>query len=371
LSFFILFFRGTPTQSVHVRLFCELDLWRLPLNSFKFVFFTFILSISSFSYSSFAGNEGGVSGGGGNAFVCSDESGHITSVELVDLYEGRLGKDVKYLPLSGNMDEDFQFLAKRIHPDNLKAQDNMLFEYEQLKSHFIDLPADAELYETNDVMLTFKPKNCKLQPIVNFFARNRILIDRELYNRLDYRNQLALHLHEVLYLHEREGGIKDSRYARQIVAAAMQDDEFHHIRLSWINDAEYVCRTSDTDKKTEFYVSKKVTNEYSPVLPMYNFFFTYLNGHKILSYSGFQLLKYSAKKRKTLNPFKDKVFDLQFSIEYPDEYNFLNTNLDIQLKNMNGRGYMKFEGEESDSFDWSGITCTKSMWLSTQLNNYL
>jgi len=326
---------------------------------------TLLVSIASFS--SFAGNEGGVSGGGGNAFVCSDANGNITSVELVDMYEGRIGKDVKYIPLSGNMNDDFKLLAEKIHPGDLRQQDSLFFDYEMLKSHLIDLPSDAELYETNDVMLTFKPKNCKLQPIINFFSRQRILIDRELYNKLDYRNQLALHLHEVIYLHEREGGIKDSRYARQIVAAAFLEKEFHSVNLLWNYNAELVCTTKN-DKKTEFFITKNKIIDLDFNQPYYNVYFTRLNGHKILNYIGFQEVNLSVKKRRSFNPFKDVFFEVHFSAEYPGLINYLETNLEIQFKNIDGRLVMKFEGEEGDSFSWSEVTCSKNIVSTSRVN---
>ena len=93
-----------------------------------------------------------------------------------------------------------------------------------------------------------------------------------------------------------------------------------------------------------------------------------MNGHKILNYIGFQEVNLSVKKRRSFNPFKDVFFDVQFSSQYPGIINYLETNIEIQFKNVDGRLFLKFEGEEGDSFSWSEVTCSKNIVTTTQVN---
>jgi hypothetical protein len=294
--------------------------------------------------------EGGVSGGGGNAFVCRKD-GEIVSVELVDLYEAREGRPSRYLNLNPEqgMDLNFNIILEKLGRGSLNPKfiQELNNEYINLKNNLIDLPEDAELYPTNDVMLTFKPKGCTLEPVINYFSRKRIIIDRNLYNKMDFTNQIALMLHEVLYLKEREQGVRDSRYVRQIVGETMRDSLMHTGHLNLNAPVVQRCETMTQKRKSVFYITPRRTYYMSENKPVNTIFFEKLNGHNLITYTGFDIDLSEITRQNSFEIFNPTLM--------MDED--IKTNIEIDLISVAGELNLSFRGESNDWFDQMDVIC--------------
>jgi hypothetical protein len=331
-----------------------------PVKSQKFKnLFIFLLSILSFGVMA-SDKDGGVSGGGGNAFVCR-ENGVIQSVELVDLYEGRQFATPNYENLTGNMDEDIDFLLRKIYPDkrNHTKLINLSNEYYNLINSLTDLPAEAELYPTNDVFLTYKPKNCTLEPVINYYARYSIIINRELYNKMNYVNKVALHLHEILYLKERENGVKDSRYTRQMVAMALNQKSMRSSYALLDYEASHVCETKNASKKSIFYIIPSKFIDFRTDNFKEMFVFEMLNGHNVISFIGLEFNLIDIEKKNLINFNSKNLLFKNFDKSKFFPLFFHRSSLDFYLQGKNGKLYLTFNGEEGDSFSDEEVGCRK------------
>jgi hypothetical protein len=297
--------------------------------------------LSLFTYSVYATDgreEGGVSGGGGNAIVC-ERNGEIQSVELLDLYEGREGHPVQYYELSGDLSKDFAKVSSKIYPD-----DRDDYKLNQLGNSFIvvlnnlkDIPSDAEFTPTDDTKALYLPKGCVLKPVINYFSHNEILIDRNLFNRMDYRNQLALYLHETLYLEEREQGVVDSRYIRKLVGQAFQNKTMITSHDYLFQKTELKCVTQVDSQKSVFYITKKEKG-------LNTIFFEQLNGHNLAVVSFFQY------------DFNPEASD--FGLKKQNVTTYVRTFMQVDLEKVQGKLYLSFRGEKGDNFFKQPVTCS-------------
>lgn len=179
----------------------------------KNLFFITLL-VSSLSYAG-----AGVDGGGGKSVVCRDDSGQIVSAEVLDIYEGR----VQYgLSLPATNDTIKVQMEDAIN--NIASGRSQMFKESVLQmANFVNLrkrilPNGTALQDINDSHHVVVPKDCKVEQLANFTKQNQILIDGEIWNKLNNTNKAALIVHEALYKWFRNYGATDSIRARKFVA---------------------------------------------------------------------------------------------------------------------------------------------------------
>lgn len=174
----------------------------------KFVVF---ISISLTSMLLFA--NGQERGNGGDAVVCYNpgfkdaivrDLNQITSVELLDLYEGRVLKGMHFdTPIS----QDYLAIAKD-QIQKLKALSPTRFNFymkdlEAFKDEMID-PHGIQLTDIDDSKHIAIPINCKIEQLViqknpEFPGEKRYTIDADLWDRMDAANRAATVTHEIIY----------------------------------------------------------------------------------------------------------------------------------------------------------------------------
>lgn len=158
---------------------------------------------------------GAVSGGGGKAIVCRNESNQILSAELLDIYEAKLlwGHSIKE---STDSYQEQVETALQVLPTSNRGQIVKYLNIVQNRMKF--LPEGTALSPVNDAILIAFPKNCTAEQLANYISDQIILIDSEIWNELNATNKAALIMHEAVYASDRSlGSTTDSRRARRIV----------------------------------------------------------------------------------------------------------------------------------------------------------
>lgn len=203
----------------------------------KYLFFSVVL----IPFLAFA--TGGVDGGGGKSVVCRDKAGDIVTAELLDLYEGRVQYGLVIESSSDSVLVQMENAIKRIAKGRgLKFQEVVLFAGDYVNTNKTILPAGTGLRSVNDSHHVIIPKDCRVEQLAHFTSQNQILIDGEIWNKLDDTNKAALLVHEALYKEFRNYGAKNSLRVRSYVAYAFAGIETINIREDIPEDA-YICRT--------------------------------------------------------------------------------------------------------------------------------
>ena len=243
------------------------------------------------------GRVGGIDGGGGNAVVCYDDQDQIESVEMLDLYEGKILYSRLFSELEVSFQQKIEELSNAIY--GAGNFDIFNFRYSQVESGLKFLPAGVRLKEIQDSSHIFIPPSCKIEQLANYYNDQNIFVVSDFYSKMDDLNKFALLLHETIYSLERDNGVTNSRYARRVVSHLLSDNFIiENVYEDIDNRNDYICTTNDfsnignSPRSTVFYASEE-----SPYL--WKFKFTKVNGHRVYSK-------------------KDVYFDLEGSnVEFP------------------------------------------------------
>ncbi len=164
------------------------------------------------------GNDGG---GGGNAVVCRDQAGQITSAEVLDLFEARVLHRWQ-IPSSPEAAEDQAIrMANRLGDINKYYIIHTSLHSILGKARV--LPPEYSLEPVNDSFPVIGVKGCKIEQLARYLSSDELLIDGEIWAKLDETNKAALYLHETLYWRLRAAGATNSLRARRIVGYLMND----------------------------------------------------------------------------------------------------------------------------------------------------
>lgn len=211
---------------------------------------------------------GGSDGGGGNGVVCYDQKDpkKILSVDLLDFYEGRILEGYQIPERQGSFKEIYNEVVGKSATEEIKE---FLKSYVNLERGFKYLPEGVRLKPINDSSEIFIPDNCKVEQIINFQGASRIFVVGDFWKLLTDTQKAGLLLHEVIWLTERTGGVKNSSRARRTVARYFADNySFHKIETS-SSQNDYLCRTAGAFDvpgplgfygATSFYVKKNDDN---------------------------------------------------------------------------------------------------------------
>ncbi len=196
----------------------------------------FVLLITS------AAHGGTLDSGGGSAVVCRSSDGAIQSAETLDLYEARImyGRE---------MSRRSQSVAEIVDVSLSALQDEARFG---LKSNAIWLlqnlrllPPGTRPKATDDVIESVVPGHCKIETLANFVNWDSVLIDSEIWSKLDNLNRAALVAHEVLYQHDRvTRGAQDSRRTRFLVGQIFSEGVLSQPIMDEIPARTAVCESS-------------------------------------------------------------------------------------------------------------------------------
>ncbi len=257
----------------------------------------FLLGLTLTFLNAFAQHEGGgVIGGGGDGIVCR-EGEEIISVELLDIYEGRILHNRHYdsmesMTVAGALNRAAAKLYS--YSDQSSEANATLFRSMLSKFHF--LPSGTRLEPINDSGHIFIPPNCKIEQVANFYNPEKIFVVSDFYNKMDVLNKAALVVHETLYWFERLNKVENSRYARRVVGAVF-DRDFIFEKPTSDNRKKLICSTPVGKTPGLFNYEfnpglKKITSfEMVKVGKHYQMQFILLNGHMVHSRISFEVDK--------------------------------------------------------------------------------
>jgi hypothetical protein len=176
--------------------------------------------------------EGSV-GNGGNAVVCKDSSGKITSAELLDYYEART--ELNFAIDLGDAKLDPGAKTK-IAFDRLKVTAPFWGNWMEYKaSVFVSQQAEfipnASLTPVQDSNQVAVPSGCEviqlaIQKQVSLPNQKTYTVNKDLWDLLDNTNKAGLILHEIIYTEALTAGAKDSvgvRYFNGLISSHQID----------------------------------------------------------------------------------------------------------------------------------------------------
>lgn len=184
--------------------------------------------------------EGTVNGGGGKGVLCK-KNGQET-LEILDLYEGRTLYGLDYSKKFNSLEEALQglrgdYLQYFSEPLDIKMADipdrdvtsqelireKLDKEVSQTRNKIKFIEGSKNLKSTDDANEAVVEDDCESKQVALYYDENILLVDKKLWDKLDYLNQAALIYHEVIYKKARKAGEKDSVQSRRIVSHLFSD----------------------------------------------------------------------------------------------------------------------------------------------------
>ena len=137
-------------------------------------------------------------GNGGVGIVCRNPRGNILSVEMLDIYEGRIQNSLTYAAEPTDTDVRIGMTEPKMisNPSFLREFQN---ELARVRAGWIFLPRGTGLEPTNDAFPVINRRGCAFEQVANYTDEGQIYVDRELFSQMDSLNQAALYLHEAIY----------------------------------------------------------------------------------------------------------------------------------------------------------------------------
>jgi hypothetical protein len=306
---------------------------------FKFLILLLLVSGAAF----------GSKGGGGGLVVACYQGDDLTRVELLDIYEGR-AKGIKYATLSGDWDNDVRDLALKMTKDNSHAAD-FIKVLTRIVSSYRSIPEDSELELTNDAFPPFLPRGCRAKQVANYYNDQLVWIDSILFNKMSYRDQLALAFHETIFYMERiYRPNTDSRYSRSVVSHLFAEKDYFDPPKS--EDYEYYCAASENNFTS--FLAKRIEGSESA---NFQISFIMLNGHYAYT-----------KKIAELNINPSAIENEQSDVEISEPFWMSSANISSKINNgerlivssSSNRLYLSWQGTDpGDIIRQARIQCFK------------
>ena len=169
--------------------------------------------------------DGAGSSGGGFAVVCRDQNNNISSAELLDLYEARNRYGLSLIHSTGSLEGDFMLGVQNTY--HLQGYDNFPIDQSVKKiglDRFMDIVefvrSPKSIPAINDIGKTVSiPNNCRAEQVALFIDEHeKVLINEDLWDKLDTLSQAALVSHEEFYFQYRKYNESTSENSRASVA---------------------------------------------------------------------------------------------------------------------------------------------------------
>lgn len=172
-----------------------------------------------------SGEGGGViNGGGGRGVLCKREGKE--TVEVLDLYEARTLYNLKLLDFGESEDVAKDKLAEALarhlwNPYTIEIQEFAKALRKTMIQEFIDqirfIDAGKKLKLVNDSFDPTLENGCEPVQVAMYYDESVLLVDKTLWEKLNWTNKVALLAHEALYFWARQAGTKNSMSVRKLV----------------------------------------------------------------------------------------------------------------------------------------------------------
>lgn len=172
-----------------------------------------------------ASESGGViNGGGGRGVLC--KKGGRQTLETLDLYEARTLYNLTLLNLGTAediaKDKLAEILARHFWtPYNVELPQFTRYMKESMIQEFLSnirfIESGKKLKLVNDSFEPTLESGCEPVQIAFYYDESVLLVDKTLWEQLDWTNKMALLAHESLYFLARQSGTKNSISTRKLV----------------------------------------------------------------------------------------------------------------------------------------------------------
>lgn len=207
------------------------------------------------------------SSGGGNAIVCrsADTSGtkQIVSATVLDLFEAEAIDGLTIPPRTGNAEDIAGELLKRLEEGNPEAFQNKPV-YQSLTALLQSTLANIKVLKPGiglspipNSLSPIVPKGCATEQLAAYQPAGKLLIDGEIWAKLDELNRAGLLVHEVVYKWLRLGGSTNSVRARKIVGALFSNTTIEPVQPPAVTERLFCIDDGSTffDPQLAYWVS--------------------------------------------------------------------------------------------------------------------
>lgn len=207
-------------------------------------FVTGLIFLGPFTVSAALRAEGGMSGGGGKGVVCRNAQGLITSVETLDLFESKALYQVQPRSFSQPWEKVIQTLKSELSKAMSQPEIHLFPLLDRAQRIVRWVGPEVQLVPVEDAALVAVPTQCSLEQLAVYVDDSLLLIQRDLWEKMDASNKAALFLHEAIYRLDRYDGAKDSRRTRRLVGMALAGFPFEAVDSDRPRGSR-VCSTLD------------------------------------------------------------------------------------------------------------------------------
>jgi len=168
--------------------------------------------------------EGTINGGGGKGVRCQQKE--AITVETLDLYEAKVLYNLDIVQIENSQDQALTLIASLLskhlwHPGAIPMEEyqNKLREmliHTWLKNiRFIDSKKKLKLI--NDSFEPLVEDGCELVQVAAYYDESILLVDKSLWDKMDWLNRASLLAHELIYYIDRQNGSTNSMASRKLV----------------------------------------------------------------------------------------------------------------------------------------------------------
>ncbi|MBC7743251.1 MAG: hypothetical protein H7061_13720 [Bdellovibrionaceae bacterium] len=324
---------GTLNDGGHVKLFLKLVL----------ASFTLMFAVSAQSAKRVASPtkfiQGTINGGGGKGVRCQKNG--VTAIETLDLYEAIIlyNLEIGYDPKTE--EEAIDLFATLITRHFWNPSTIAMPEFKEgFKARLNDLLLKKIKFLTDGRKLkliddSYEPiieENCEQVQVAAYYDESVLLIDKSLWDQMNWTNRIALLTHEMIYAMDRANGASNSMSARKLVGQLYSTTGARPKADGVPSDNRKIatCWVSEKDITVGYFYAydhMKVINE-PEVRPGVEFVFNFLKNSSFL--------------------FRTSAFIQTPSLEdiFSKNYN-LGTNADLEVESYPSNSYLaiRFSGE--------------------------
>ncbi len=183
-----------------------------------------------------ATESGGVINGGGGKGVLCKKNGSQT-LEVLDLYEARNLFKLKMKNFGSTENEAIQnlgtVLGKHFYsPDSGNPEESIKVMRESIETTFQMLSFVEKETTLKDTKDSFEPsveQGCEIVQIAVFYNEGSLLVNRSLWEQLDWTNKMALYAHEWMYYRARRNGETNSMNTRKLVGFLFSESSLRSV----------------------------------------------------------------------------------------------------------------------------------------------
>lgn len=191
--------------------------------------------------------EGVINGGGGKGALCTKDGQE--KIEVLDIYEGRyLFGNTYQKPFPDNKSEALKVLSRKyLDYFGFASEDESVIEkFEKEINDFVTnirfTKPGQRIKNTKDAFSPLIEDGCESVQLAVYYNEDILLIDKDYWDKMDWRNRSGLILHEIIYLNARlHNGQKNSMSSRKITGDLMSDKKMIPIREIEDKENSIIC----------------------------------------------------------------------------------------------------------------------------------